>query len=507
MSQLLFHNARVLTMDPARPQAEAVAVKDGRIVAGGSASDAANALDAAAERIDCAGGDLVPGFIDAHCHLLGHAAGLLAIDCSEAKSILEIQQLLRVHAASTPKGRWLRAFGYEETALVEKRHPNRQDLDAAAPEHPVRLLHASGHGTVLNTYALRIAGINASTEEPPGSAIGRDESGEPDGVLFNMEHVLDGLLPQHSYEELADAVRAASTAILSNGITCVVDATYTNGRSEWDLFERFVREPALPFDVVLMEGIDHIGEFPESDTSGPLRRGAVKVMLREIGPELSPNEDELADIVSRVNNAGRQVAVHAVGERAVTATVMAIDEALRRQQRGNHRHRIEHCSQLPASFEARIAAQGSVVVSQPLLVYERGDRYRELVGEEQHGSLYAFRTLRDAGVTVAASSDAPVTEPVPLASIIAAVERRTESSAAVAPGQSVSAEHALRWWTAGAAYASFLEHERGAIKPGLRADLVLLQSGIADLHNAAVSRVWIAGNEAYTSRQTFRPPS
>jgi predicted amidohydrolase YtcJ len=252
-----------------------------------------------------------------------------------------------------------------------------------------------------------------------------------------------------------------------------------------------------------MEGIERLGELPESAADGRLRRGAVKVMLREIGPDLSPDEDGLAEIVSRVHQQGRQVAVHAVGERAVTATVMAIDEALRRETRNDHRHRIEHCSQLPAGFEHRIAAQGSVVVSQPLLLYERGDRYCELVPEGQQEGLYAFRALSSAGVPIAASSDAPVTEPAPLPSVLAAVERRTESGADLAPSQSVPISQALQWWTAGAAHASFLEQERGAIRPGFRADLVLLEPGsLRDLRNASISEVWLAGNRVHVSSAT-----
>jgi len=289
-------------MDPARPQAEAVAVHDGRIVAAGSDAEVGEALDRDAERIDCGGAVLLPAFIDAHCHLLAYAASLRSVDCAGARSIAEVQEAIRRRAAETPAGRWIRAFGYEETSLVEGRHPDRRDLDAAAPDHPVRLIHRSGHASVLNSLALREAGIDIATEEPPGGALERDlASGEPTGVLLGMEQLVDGVVQPLVFGELAAAVRDAAGRLLCAGITCVQDATHANGLAQWELFERLIDEGALPLDVVLMEGIDHLGELPESGAGGRLRRGPVKIMLHELGDELAPGESELARLVAEAH--------------------------------------------------------------------------------------------------------------------------------------------------------------------------------------------------------------
>lgn len=500
MSQIFLHNALVLTMDASRPRAEAVAVRDGRIVAVGGA-EAARALDAGAERVDCGGGVLLPAFIDAHIHLLAYAASLLCVDCTGARSIAEVQQAVRLRAEETPAGQWVRAFGYEETALAEGRHPDRHDLDAAASHHPVRLIHRSGHASVLNTLALQQAGIGIDFEEPPGGVIERElPPGEPSGLLLGMEEVIERATPRLEYDELASGVLEAGRRLLRAGVACVQDATHTNSRDAWELFEQLLADGALPVDVVLMEGIDHLGELPEQGAGGRLRRGPVKIMLHELGDELSPDEPELARMVGEVHSAGRQVAVHAISARAVAAATEAIATALRDWPRAARRHRIEHCGLLPAGLAPRLAELGIVVVSQPSFLYERGDRYLQLVPEEEQPALYAFRTLSDAGVALAASTDAPVSAPELLASVAAAVDRRARSGCQVAPDQAVDVAEALGWWTAGAAHAAFLEGERGAARPGLRADLALLPPDAlscspGELRELRPQRLWLEGEE------------
>jgi predicted amidohydrolase YtcJ len=480
-ASLLLTNTTALTMDPSRSRASAVAVRDGLIIAVGDGASVSAALDGPFERIDCAGGALLPAFIDAHCHLLAYAASLRSVDCTGARSIADIQQLVRAQAGRSRPGEWVRAFGYEETSLAERRHPNRQDLDASAPDCPVRLVHRSGHASVLNSAALRLAAITTESEEPPGGVIERHLStGEPNGVLLDMEERIDCAMPRPSYEEMRESVAEASQNMLRQGIGTTVDASHTNGRERWELFDRLIADGAIAQDAVLMEGIDHLGEMPETGADGRLHRGAVKIMLHELGDNVSPDEDELGRQVLAVHRAGRQVAVHAVGERAVAAAVTAIDRALAEQPRPDHRHRIEHCSVLPNGMAQRIAAAGIVVVSQPGFLRERGERYLQLVPEEERSRLYAFRTLIETGVSLAAGSDAPVAPPAPLAAVASAIERTSAAGRVMALEQRVDVSEALRWWTCGAAHSSFLENERGAIRPGLRADVVLLDRDPAD---------------------------
>jgi hypothetical protein len=280
----------------------------------------------------------------------------------------------------------------------------------------------------------------------------------------------------------------------------VIDASYTNGLSAWKLFDRLMNEGALGVEVVMMEGYEHLGELPEAGADGRLLRGAVKLMLEEFAGQFAPAEAELARRVKAAHNAGRQVAIHAVGEEAVSAAANAIESAIRGDPRPDHRHRIEHASVLPAGMASRLAALGVNVVSQPSFVYERGERYLRLVPESQQSRLYAFRELSGAGVALASGSDAPVTRPEPLASIAAAVGRATSSGRPIGSDQAVDVPEALRWWTYGAAASAFLDGERGAIKPGAVADLTLLPRDVlsfspGELRTCKPEAVWMGGRQ------------
>jgi hypothetical protein len=476
-ASLIFHNVRVLTMEPSRPLAQAVAVAGDRLLAVGSEAWAARRRGPQTRLVDGRGLTLLPGFIDAHCHLLSYAASLLSVDCSPraVRSIVDIQAALAAAAARTPEGRWLRAVGYDETDLAERRHPTRRDLDVATPGHPVRLVHRTGRACVLNSRALALVGLGPASEEPPGGYMERDpDSGEPTGLLLEMNDVVDPFVPALSYEDLSSGVRQAAQAFLSQGVTALQDATATNGREEWDLFRRLMAEGHLPLSVTLMEGYSHLGKLPRADGALPLRRGPVKVVITELGEELHPAPEDLAEMVWRVHQAGRQVAIHAVGEAAVVAAAQALAGALGRRPRRDHRHRIEHCGVCPPALARRLATLGVLVVTQPSFVHHNGDRYLRQVPAEDLPHLYPLRTLLDAGVPVAAGSDAPVAPPGALSGLVGAVRRRSSGGAAVAPGQAVSAAQALAMHTRAAAYAAFEEHRRGSLRAGKRADLVLL---------------------------------
>jgi predicted amidohydrolase YtcJ len=188
-ADLLLRNASVVTLDQAKPTAAIVAIKGNRILHVGNKEEAESLVGAKTKIIDCAGKTVIPGFNDAHCHPLALTASLLSVDCgpASARSIRELQARIRQRAEQTPQGEWIRAKGYNEFYLAERRHPNRWDLDQASPDHPVKLSHRSGHACVLNTLALKLLGICKETAEPQGGIIERDlESGEPNGLLFEM---------------------------------------------------------------------------------------------------------------------------------------------------------------------------------------------------------------------------------------------------------------------------------------------------------------------------------
>lgn len=474
---MLFANARALTFDPARPRASALRVHEGRIVAAGDEVAPGSGEPA----FDCRRLLLVPAFVDAHIHLLAAAAALRSVDCTPARvrSIGELQAAIWTRARSTPKGAWIRAYGYDESRLAERRHPTRRDLDLATRDHPVRLIHRSGHACVLNSRALELAGIRIDTEEPPGGVIDRElDTGEPSGLLIEMNDFVERVVPPLAFEELAGAVRDLCALLVREGVGAVVDATHTNGRGAWQLLERLEATGALTLPVVVFEGAERIGELPARSPGGRLRRGAVKIMVREAGG-LWPEPGRLADLVREAHLRGRQVAIHAVEEPAVRAAVDAIERALAELPRADHRHRIEHGGVVPDDLRKRAARAGIAVVTQPAFLWHSGDRYLETVAPAALRDLYPVGRLRREGVTVAFGSDAPVVPPRPLEAALAAVWRRTESGQDIGPGDAVDLETALRMHTADAAWVSRLDGERGVLRPGLCADFALV-SGVEE---------------------------
>ena len=479
---LLLYNANVITLEPWLPRASWVAVEDGRIAEVRRGDPPRELLGRQGVRaVDCEGGVLIPGFHDAHCHVLATASALLAVDCSPGavSSVAEIGERLRQRADSLPPGAWIRGAGYNEFYLLERRHPDRHDLDAAVPDRPVRLAHRSRHAHVLNTRALELAGIRADTPDPVDGVIERDPAtGEPTGLLLEMGGYLDGVVPPLAREELYEGVRLFNAQCLSMGITSLQDATHTNTPERWRLFKEVRERGLLTPEVTLMAGAAHLPEFLREGFAfgcerDGMRLGAAKIMLTMTTGSLSPSIEELAFTVERAARSGFPVAIHAVEAEAVEAAVEAICRLGQGEEAGL-RHRIEHCSECPPWLADRLAGCGISVVTQPGFIYHHGDRYLAEVDEERQPWLYTIGSLRARGVRVGAGSDAPVAALSPLDGVYAAVTRRSSSGASLLPNEAVDAHTALRMHTLDSACASAQEHVRGSIATGKRADLALL---------------------------------
>lgn len=475
---LVLANAMVITLNDRQPAAELVAINGGRIAWVGSNSDLPGLARRGVKVIDCQGQALVPGFIDAHCHLMAYASSLLAVDCGPraVASIGDIARALRERARRTPPGQWIRAVGYDESTLSEKRHPSRRDLDEAVSTHPVRLDHRSGHACVLNSMALDRVGISAGTPDPEGGVIDRDWStGEPTGLLLEMSDFLSGRIPSLSDDELRQGMRMASQRLASLGVTSVQDATHSNSVERWDAFRRLKDEGVFAPRITMMAGYERLDGFLErglrfGSGDADLSLGAVKIMLTMSTGTLWPPAEELRRVALDARASGFQVAVHAVEAEAVAAAAEALAQAGGRGARG----RIEHSSECPPHVLDKLRASGAVVVTQPAFVFYSGRRYLSEVSKEMQPWLYRLRSLLDAGLTLAASSDAPVVEPDPLVGIYAAVTRRTQTGEVVGEAERVSVSDALRMYTLGGAFAAFQEADRGSIEAGKLADLVLL---------------------------------
>ena len=478
-ADLVLFNARIITLDAMRPIAQAVAIRGERILAVGS--DPEPWTGPGTRLMDCQGKTIVPGFNDAHCHILAFVQSLLSLDFSPASvmSINQMQAVLRKHVQQVPPGSWITTTGYNEFYLAEKRHPTRWDIDEAAPHNPVRILHRSGHAQVLNSLALSQVGISIDTPEPPGALIDRDiESGEPDGLLFEMNNWVAEKIPHLSPAELEKWLTVANKQYLSLGITSLQDASVHNSPAHWQLFQSIKANGELSPRLTMMLAYKHLDEFLNQGLApgqgdSQLKLGAVKIVLDESSGSLYPPQQELNEIVLRVHKTGYQVAIHAID--TVDAVATALEYALVKHPRP-HRHRIEHCSVCPPETLNRLSKLGVIVVTQPPFLYYSGERYLSEVPKHQLPWLYRIKSFKEAGLRPAASSDSPVAPNNPLMGIYAAVTRKTDTGEAILPEEAISPYDALEMYTIAAAYANFEENGKGSISPGKLADLVVLNN-------------------------------
>ncbi|MEA1959510.1 MAG: amidohydrolase [Chloroflexota bacterium] len=478
-ADLVLFNANIVTFDPAKPRAGLVAVKDGKIIRVGR-SEEKDAFEG--RKINCNGKTLVPGFNDAHCHILALASSLQAVDCSppSVSSIADIKARIRERAQATSEGEWVRAVGYDEFRLDERRYPTRYDLDEAAPSNPVKLMHRSRHACVLNSMALSMIGIKNDTPEPPGGMIDRSlDTGEPNGILYEMSDYIDSKIPPLPPEELDNGVTLANDEYLSRGITSLQDATASNDLGSWNVLRRMREKGHLVPRVSMMLGLRHLDELMERDFSPrhgdhDMRLGALKVMLSEVRGVLHPSSEELEECLAKAHRHGYQVAIHAVEESTVAAAVAALERVLGHASKNNHRHRIEHCSVCPDSLLDRLEDIRVLIVTQPLFIYHSGERYLATVTEEQQPLLYRISSFLKSGLKPSAGSDNPVAPLDPLLSMHAAVNRRTEDGNVFFPRERVLPAMALEMHTRAPAYATFDEGVKGSISAGKLADFTLL---------------------------------
>jgi hypothetical protein len=478
---LVLRNANVITLEPRRPSVRTIYIQGGRILKVSSKDISCDQAGPGTRVIDCAGKTVIPAFHDAHCHIPAYAESLLNIDVGpdSVRSIKDIVVRVKEAALGLPAGSWIRCASYNEFYLAEKRHPTRHDLDRATTGHPVKLTHRSGHAHVLNSLALKLAGIDRESEEPPGGMIERDpEAGHPNGLLYGMGNYLAQRIAPAGDNELDAAMTRAGRVLLSLGITMAQDASPGNGMARWNRFIEWNRKGLFAPRVVMMFGAAELdslqGRQPFYDKATGLGSGAVKIMIDEVRGSLNPPQEELHRLAADIHRRGLQAALHTVEETTVEAAALALEYALREAPLKGHRHRLEHCSVCAPDMARRLARMGAGVVTNPAFIYYSGERYLSEVAPHQLKSLYAINTMLKAGVRVAAGSDAPVANPDPLKGIYAAVTRHAETGQAVTPGEAISATNALKLYTLNAAYSCFREKQTGSIAKGKWADLAVL---------------------------------
>ncbi len=483
-ADFVFKNARVITMNPEQPVAELVAVKSNRIMLVADRDNLESVCGADTRIIDCQSKTIVPGFIDAHCHIFSLLRKLLSIDLSpsSAGSIEDIKAVIKEKALNTPAGEWIIGSDYNEFYLAEKRHPTRFDIDEVSPKHPVVLCHRSLHACVLNSRALSLAGINRETPEPPGALFERDlTTGELTGLLYEMlSYIRSAVMPPIMDSEFNHGVILVNRHFLSRGITSIQDATVVNDYRRWQVYKRLTDNDSLKSRLYFMPGIDNISQFREAgmlfgDGDNKLRLGGVKIMLTESSGALNPGQTELNRQALDIARSGFQLAIHAEEQSTVKAAITALEHVKNNSiALLDRRHRIEHCSECPPDLMEKLKVLKPVIVTQPSFFYYSGERYLATMSAESVQWLFRIGSWFKNGLVVAGSSDSPVVPVDPVYGLYAAVTRKTQSEQQITPEECISINQALAMYTRNAAYTSFEEDIKGSIMPGKLADMVLL---------------------------------
>jgi len=519
-AQVVFRNGVLLTQDPIVPTAQALAVADGRIVAVGRNEDVAGSIGPDTRTVDLEGRTLIPGFIDAHAHIwkMGHLLTSM-VDLRRADSLGSIERSLQAGAGRLAEGAWLLGRGYNEARLAEGRPPTRWDLDRIVPDRPVALTRACGHIYAVNSAALRSAGITAATEDPPGGVIDRSPDGEPTGLLHETAMgLINGRMPAPSSDDYAVMILAALRHQVSLGITSTNDAGVSPALLE--VYHRLDAAQALPIRVnaMALRKVDGVGvvPLPCRQVSSYLRVDTVKFLAdgglsgataalsvpyrhADTRGVLRFSDEELLALAREAHQAGWRIATHAIGD-------LTIDQVLRMYEAlgpGAKRHRIEHLGLPTPSQLARAARLGVIAVPQTVFLHELGLNFRQYLPEGLMSRVYPLRSMLDAGLTVALSSDAPVVESDdPLRGIRSAVDRCDGAGHPLAAEQSITAAEALYGYTMGGAIASGDEANRGSLAPGKWADLAVLSDNPLEVPTGAVTAIvveqtWIAGRLAY----------
>jgi predicted amidohydrolase YtcJ len=502
---LLITGGRVRTMDPVRPAAAAVGVWAGRIV--GFDDDVAGLP--AARTIDLDGAVVFPGFVDAHTHLTwtGVASGL--VDLSGCRSKDAVLDAVARAAGEAPDGGWVDLAGYDQRPLGG--HLSWQDLEKAAPGRKVFITHVSGHACLVSRSVLDMIPDDEYAAAPPGAETADD--GTPTGLFTEDAMALPraARLPL-TVREIVDAIEAAGRQCLAQGVTTCADAGIAVGLAgfspvELSAYQHALEQGRLPVRVQVMPPATMLRESGAAPEDGIARSidlgmrtglgdarlsiGATKLWLdggmsartaavtepysggAGVG-QLTYTDDELTALVTDAHRAGWQLALHAIGDRAIDQAIAAVGAAQAAAPRPDARHRIEHCGLVRPDQLPRLAAAGLTAVVQPTFLHVFGDDYHRLVGEVRSHWLYRGRSFIDHGIRLAGSSDRPVSDGAPLRGIQQMIERSSSGGIPIGADEAVTVDEALAAYTTGSAYACRMEDQVGSLKTGMCADFVVL---------------------------------
>ncbi|ELK45633.1 amidohydrolase [Halobacillus sp. BAB-2008] len=494
----VFINGEVFTSDHRFSVHEAVAIGGNRILGVGTNQEIQAFVESGTEVTDLEGRTLMPGFIDAHAHLELYGTNQLGVNAKAVHSIPELLDQLLLAAEDIPKGQWIRGWGYNQNHLAEQRHLTRDDLDKVSTSHPIIVVRTCGHISCVNTKALELTGITDSVVDPPGGKYHRDTSGRLTGLLMESAHMAMFQHADYSEEEVQKGLAIASADFLELGITSVHDAG-GYGTKHIRYLQKAVQEKTLKQRIYALYGSlsDSVSMVEAGIRSGmatgigddSFRIGPAKVFIdgSSSGPTCKMREGYTSNpagsgmlymdqhaldrsLLSAYEH-GWQLTAHAMGDQAVDMLLTTLERA--RSGRPGTRHRIEHSGFTPADLVQRMKAVRAIPIPNPAFLHEFGDGYRKDYGNRVE-AMFPMHAFAQNDIPFAIGSDSPITTADPFVGIHAAITRQSKSGRSIGAEQGITLEEALRAYTWGGAYASGEEDVKGSLKPGMLADLIIL---------------------------------
>ncbi|MAG69518.1 MAG: amidohydrolase [Vicinamibacterales bacterium] len=519
-------NGRVFTIDDALPRAEAFAVKHGRFVAVGSNDDIRNIVGGDTEIIDAEGRTVTPGFIDAHAHPATAGVRELTMVNLDLRSLDAIKGAIRERASQTPAGEWVLGFKYDDTKVRDGREITLTDLDDAAPNHPVFVMHRGGVEHYFNSKAAEIAGVTAQTAAPPGGILYKDGNGALLGkVATRASALFTPVVPSGSTrDERRDGVKLISEMMNSAGLTTAHDAlclpdsavAYQDAYRAGELTIRvsmLVRDAM--YDACKAAGI-YSGFGDEMLRVGGVKFGADgsasgRTMAMSTPYEGRPDDygiltmtqEEIHDAVEDAHRHNFQIGIHANGDLAIDMVLNAYERVLAEWPRPDARHRLEHCSLVNTDLLRRIKATGSIPAPSYTYVHYHGRKWEEY-GHTKMEWMFAHRSFLNYGIPVAPASDYVPGPYEPMMAIQSMVTRKDLEGRTWGASQRISVDEALRICTMNGAYASFEEDVKGSITAGKLADFVILGQDPHDvdpdgIKEVPIVRTVLGGRTVYRS--------
>jgi predicted amidohydrolase YtcJ len=509
-ADLVLHNGKVVTVDAAVPDGQAVAVRDGRILAVGSDRAIRAHIGPATEVIDLRGQLAIPGLIDSHLHFQSVGASMLQLDLMDVANWDEIVQMVADAVAQAEPGSLIQGRGWHQEKWDRVPEPNvdglpfHHSLSAVSPDHPVVLTHASGHASYANARAMELAGISAGTADPPGGEIVRDAQGNPIGAFRETASGLLGPAQQGAAPpDPRRVVQLADREVLSKGLTTVHDAGV--GFGAVDLFKEMIDagEIGVRLNVMLSasnraleERIDEYRMIGYGDNHLTVR--TIKRLIDgALGPHgawlLEPYQDlptstglnttpvEVIEETARIAaEHDFQMSVHAIGDRANREILDIYERTFAAYpDKTDWRWRDEHTQHLHPDDISRFGALGVIASMQGIHCTSDAPYVLERLGEERaEEGAYVWQKLMATGAVISNGTDAPVERVDPIPSYYASVSRRLADGSIFFPHQRMSRMEALRSYTINGAYAAFEEDIKGTLTPGKLADITVLSKDI-----------------------------